>query len=284
VGLSALDLPGGSAGSWIIGRECVGVVESVHAGVPEGEAARWKGRRVAVSPDIACGTCDECRAGLPAHCRERVTLGTPRRDGCLAERVAAPLSCLHAVPDHVTDEQAVLAVPVAAAVHAARVAHAPAGSFVTVLGDSLAALLVAQVLRRTHPAIRLLGADPSRLAIVERLGIKHRPLHEAGRRRDQAVVIECTGTPEGLETALRLLRPRGRLVLTAPISGDLAPAVEGEIDIACARAAPVHEGLAALSRGEIDTTGLITRRLRLDAVPRALSTLATELKVVVEVG
>ena len=282
VGLSAADVPAAGGGSWIVGRECVGVVESVHAGVPSAEAARWRGRRVAIAPDIACGACDECRTGLPAHCRERVTLGTARRDGCLAERLAVPLACLHAVPDHVTDEQAVLAAPVAAAVHAARVANVHAGAFVTVLGDSLGAILVAQVLRRTHPALRVLGTDPARLAIIERLGIRHRPLHEAGHRRDQALVVECTGRAEGLAAALRLLRPRGRLVLTSPISGDLAPAVREEIDITGARSALLHEGLGTIARGEIDTAGLITRRVRLEGAPRAPA--STELKVVVEVA
>ncbi|MCC6659777.1 MAG: alcohol dehydrogenase catalytic domain-containing protein [Phycisphaerales bacterium] len=284
VGLSAADLPGGVAGSWIAGRECAGVVESLHPAMPAAETARWKGRRVAVSPDVACGACDECRAGLATHCRGRVTIGTPQRDGCLAERTAVPLTCLHAVPDHVTDEQAVLAVPVAAAMHAARVALVHTGAFVTVLGDSLGAILVAQALRRTQPALRLLGSDPTRLAIAERLGIRHRPLHEAGRRRDQALVVECTGTPAGLATALHLLRPRGRLVLTSPTSGDLAPAVRDEIDIACARSAPIHEALAALARGDIDTTGLITRRVRLDAAVPAIAAVPLEMKVVVQVS
>ena len=284
VGLSPADLPApGETRAWTPGRECVAVVESFHESVRPEDQARWAGKRVVVAPVVACGACDLCRGGLAAHCRVRALIGSVQREGCLAERAAIPLANLALVPDHLSGDQAVLALPVAAALHAARVARVEPAAFVTVLGDSLLALLTAQVLKRTYAGLRLLGSDPARLALCEKWGVRRRPLAEAGHRRDQSLVIECTGAAAGLVAAFNMLRPRGKLVLTAPLSGDLAPAVAGEIEIAGASGAPVAEGLAALARGDFETAGLITRRARLEAVPAALRTLRDQVAMVVEI-
>jgi threonine dehydrogenase-like Zn-dependent dehydrogenase len=274
-------------GASVLGSEFVGVVEGVEAGAEERRA--WLGRRVTASPVISCGSCDLCRAGLAWHCRSRLVLGrlgAEGWDGCLAERVRVPLSNLVAVPDGVSDEAAVLCLPAASAAHAARLVRADGAGHVTVLGDTVAGLLTAQVLSRVNPAVRLLGSDPARLALCEKWGgVKHRPLSEVGRRRDQAVVVECTGTSSGLEAALRLVRPRGKVVLTRSVSGELGSAVSGEVELIGASSSPAHEGVSLLARGGVDTRGLITGRFRLDDGVRAVhaASEAGQLKVVVEV-
>lgn len=254
----------GPRGAIIPGQEFVGAVESLYAGAPRDERRRWEGKRIVASPVIACGRCDLCRAGVSAHCRDRRVVGRPGgADGCFAERIRLPVRNLVAVPDEVDDDRAAFAVPLAGALHAAHVVRVEGKPYVTVLGDGVTALLAAQVLVRLNATVRVLGADPRRLALCEKWGgIKHRPLVEAGRRRDQAVVVECTGTPAGLTAALELVRPRGKVVLLRPVAGDLAPAVENEIELVGASSCPVADAVACLARAEVDVLSLIARRFR----------------------
>ena len=91
----------------VLGHEMVGIVVT---GPPE-----WRGRRVVCEINCVCRTCEMCQAGLASHCRNRTVLGIAGRDGCFADLVAVPERNLHAVPDVVSDEEAVFVEPLAAA-------------------------------------------------------------------------------------------------------------------------------------------------------------------------
>ena len=90
-----------------LGHEFVGVVE-------EGPDA-WQGRRVVGEINFACGRCATCQRGLPRHCPTRRVMGIQNADGALAEQVMVPVENLHAVPDDISDLQAVFTEPLAAA-------------------------------------------------------------------------------------------------------------------------------------------------------------------------
>jgi threonine dehydrogenase-like Zn-dependent dehydrogenase len=295
-----------------IGHEFVGVVESLNlpADAPPTLKQRQslKGRRVVASPSIVCGNCDMCRAGLSAHCRARQVLGLAGRDGCLADRIAIPLTNLHSVPDAVNDDAAVLAVPLAAALHTARLVRFEARTYVTVLGDTLIGLVTAQALARRNASVRLLGSRPERLRLCERWGVKHRLIEEAGRRQDQDAVIDCTGTAAGLRLAMQHVRPRGTIVLMSPVMPaplapgavlpdipppgwntpvDLTPLVAREIHLLGSREGSIADALAFMERegaAELDIAGLITRRFRFDDALAALRAAdnPAQIKVVID--
>lgn len=259
------------------GAEFVGVVERLHESADKPERDRLLGKRVVGSPIIVCGACDLCRAGLSTHCRARRVLGRTGWDGALAERFALPTRNLTPVPHGVDDDRAVFAVALAAAVHAGQVVRVEGKPFVTVLGDTVEGLLTAQVMARLNASVRVLGSRPDRLDLCEKWGggIKHRPIDDAGRRQDQDVVIECTGTPAGFAAALKFVRPRGTVVLVRPIGvADLAPAVEHEITLVGSRAGPIPEALALLARSAVDVVGLIGRRFKFAEAPAAMAAAA----------
>lgn len=56
------------------------------------------GKRAAVNPLIACGSCDQCAADRTQLCRNRALLGV-HRAGAFAERVAVPDGAVHD-PEH----------------------------------------------------------------------------------------------------------------------------------------------------------------------------------------
>jgi threonine dehydrogenase-like Zn-dependent dehydrogenase len=245
------------------------------------------------SPVISCGTCDRCTAGLRDHCRERTIVGLMGREGCFADRFVMPASALAVVPDSLDDDRAVFAVDVAAALQAARQLTIVGKPYITVLGDSALALITAQVMSKLNASVRVIGGDATRLAAAEKAGLKHRLVEDVGRRGDQDVVVDCTGTPAGFELALQLVRPRGKIVLKSlplePLgerSPNLTPLALNEIEVIGSFAGPVGEALRLLERDEIEALSLITRRYSLNEGVAALRAAAQQpgaIKVILEV-
>ena len=218
-------------------------------------------------------------------------MGVEGRDGCLADLVAVPIRNLVALPDEVDDESAVLAAPLATALHAAQIIRLEGKTYVTVLGDGVTALLCAQVMQRLNASVRVLGREPARFARCERWGVKHRHVDEAGRRQDQDVVIDCT--PDGLATAMGLVRPRGKIVLVSSVgvhadgaerAVDLSRVVDDELELLGARGGSVSDAVRTLASGDAEVVSLITKRMRLADGVAALraAALPDQLAVVVE--
>lgn len=288
VALPAARTAGRTTEPFVPGSEFVGVVEALHESVDADTRARLLGQRVVGSPIIVCGTCDLCRAGLSNHCRARAVLGRPGADGALADRFRLPARNLVPVPAGLDDDRAAFAWAVASALHAAHVVRVAGRPYVTVLGDNAEGLITAQIVAALNRSVRVLGSRPDRMALCEKwlTGIRHRPIEEAGLRRDQDVVIECTGTPEGVAAALGLVRPRGSIVLSShPGSANLDQVVEDEITLVGARAGSIGEALALLTRGEVDVISLISRRFRFPDAPKALAAAAdpASLRVLVDI-
>ncbi len=281
-------IPGAGA-SVTLGSQFVGLVEKVSP-VLSGTTSGWEPRRivgklVAINPDIACGKCDLCQRGLASHCRARVSLGA-QRDGGLADLVCVPLSNLHVVPEHVDDDRAVFAASVAAAAHTAMQLRVEGRPYITVLGDGPVGLLTAQVLSRLNASVRVLGKHEAKLELCAKWGVKHRLTAEAGLRADQDIVVDCTGTREGLEAALKMVRPRGKVLVKAVPTGavDIAPVVAGEIELLGSRGGSIPEALSLIAREQVDVVSLISRRFKLDAGIEAMRAAASAetLRVLVE--
>ena len=302
VGVGGLDLAavaGRIEHAGVLGHEIVGRVEACDADPAIVSAT------VAVDPELPCGICDNCTAGMPRHCRSMQRLGFGSTDGGLAEFVAVPRRNLVRIPDGIETDAAVLSQAVADAVHVSRLVPVQRTTYVTVVGDGVSALLIAQILARRNASVRLLGARSDRFGLCERWRIAHRDIREAGLRADQDVVVACFDAEpteadlsgrEAAERALGMLRPRGALVVSGPavpIEGvglDLSSAADavgaGELRLIGARRGAISEGVAAIAAGDVDLAPLITARAKLDDGVALLRTAAdpTQLRTVVRVA
>mgnify|MGYP005853763835 CR=1 FL=1 len=85
--------------------------------------------------------------------------------------------------------------------------------------------------------------------------------------------MECTGSPSGLADALRLARPRGRVVLKSTYAGapqvDVSRIVVDEIQVLGSRCGPFEPALRLLERGAIDVRSMIDATISLDQGERA---------------
>jgi len=258
----------------VLGHQFVGVVERIHGEDNRGVV----GKRVVGTIDTFCTSCDLCLAGMSAHCRNRTTLGMHQRDGCLADYFTLPAINLALVPNQVDDDRAAFAFLVASAVQTARQLTIEGKPYITVLGDGPLGLVMVQVLSKLNASVRLIGRYSEKLALCEKWGIKHRHVDDIGRRADQDVVVECTGSPEGVELAARLVRPRGAIVLKSMPSPssqvapgvDLTPLVQNEIQLIGSRFGPIAPSLGMLERQEVDVLTLIQRRVPLNDAGNAI--------------
>lgn len=271
----------------VLGHEFVGVVEAA-AGK---DNRKWVGKRVVGSINCVCGRCDMCRRGLKEHCRNRSVLGIQDRDGCFAEAFTLPARNLHEVPDHVDDDRAVFTEPLAAAYQIRRQLTIEGRPYITVLGDGRLGLLCAQALSGLNATVRVVGKHENKLELCDKWGIKHRLLQDVGLRQDQDIVVDCTGSAEGLTTAMRMVRPRGTIVMKTTVAVDkvkqpidLSPLVIHEINLVGSRCGPFPDALEALSSEQVDVVSLISRRTKLNDGPQAFKTAAKSdvIKVLIE--
>jgi threonine dehydrogenase-like Zn-dependent dehydrogenase len=268
---------------FVPGHEVVGTVAADTEGA-EG-AALGAGSRVVLQPVLGCAArgirppCPACQAGRVGNCG-RLAFGhirpglqtgfcTDTGGGWSTTGLVAHSSQLYAVPDGLTDEDAVTVEPVACAVHAVLGAPIAEGDVVAVLGAGTLGLLVTAAV--SHLAATGRCAPPSALLVGARYAHQQRLARELGctealapdqlarsvRRHTRSlsyggapgvtatlsggadVVLDCVGSPESIAQSLGMVRPRGTVSLVGmpgKVTVDLAPLWHREVRLAGAYA------------------------------------------------
>ncbi|MRX43606.1 zinc-dependent alcohol dehydrogenase family protein [Agromyces kandeliae] len=225
-----------------IGHEFVGVVESVGP-----EVSQVKAGDFVIAPFYVCdGTCANCRNGVSTSCLSGSWWGGEDRvggtaDGGQGERVRVPLAdgTLVVVPDPVSDDEVpgllALSDVMGTGHHAAVSAGVGPGDSVAVVGDGavgLCAIIAAERLGAT--TIIAMSRHADRQALAREFGATH----IVEERGDEGVarvkeltggigadrVLECVGTKESMDQALRSTRPGGMVgYVGAPNGGPELP-------------------------------------------------------------
>lgn len=225
-----------------IGHEFVGIVEEVGPDV-----ARIKPGDFVIAPFYVCdGTCVNCRNGVSTSCLQGGWWGNDDRvggfaDGAQGERVRVPLAdgtlfALEEQPDDaLIPSLLTLSDVFGTGHHAAVSAGVGPGSVVAVVGDGavgLCAILAAKRLGAT--TIIAMSRHADRQAIAREFGATH-IVEERGEEGVAAVksltggigadqVLECVGTKESMDQALRSTRPGGMVgYVGAPNGGPELP-------------------------------------------------------------
>ena len=226
-GICGSDLHNYRTGRWIgrspstPGHELTGTVEAIGEGV-DGFAP---GDAVVADSRVWCGTCPACSAGRRNLCHDLGFVGEVC-DGGFAEAVTLPARLLVRVDKALDPAVAVMAEPLAVALHVARRLRPPAGAPVLVAGCGPIGGLTALVLADAgHPVAILdrnaarrelvaavtgavpVGGDPA--AVEAALGA--RPLH----------AVDATGSLAIVEAILEVLAGGGTLALVGISHGRL---------------------------------------------------------------
>ncbi len=239
--------------------------------VVEADTAALMGRRVVGEINLACGHCAFCAVGLGRHCIERTVLGIVKHPGAFAEYLTLPEQNLHVVPDHVSDEQAVFTEPLAAACEILEQVSVPKGGEVAVLGDGKLGLLIAQTLLAHGARVSVFGRHDEKLRIAERAGATVSLVTDGSF----PMVVESTGSAEGLRQAVGMVRPRGTIVMKSTVhnevSIDMAPVIVNEISLIGSRCGLFGPAIELLSAGKIDTAAMVDSEFPLSDAPAAFA-------------
>jgi L-idonate 5-dehydrogenase len=202
----------------VLGHEIVGHVAALGAGV-DGPAIDVA---VAVHPATPCGVCRECTQGRRNVCAQTRYLGSaarmPHVQGGFAQSLVVPADQVRVLPPRLDLRRAVLAEPLAVALHAVRRAQDVSGKRVLVTGAGPIGCLVVAVLSYAGAAdVVVSDLLDQPLALAASVGATCTV--RADRPDDPAwpahvdVAIEASGSVAGLGTCVRRVRRGGTVVL-----------------------------------------------------------------------
>jgi L-iditol 2-dehydrogenase len=225
---------------------------------------------------IGCGDCPVCASGAYHQCPQRQETGVLNRDGAVAQQLRFPARSTHAVPPGVAVEDAVFAEPTAVALRAVLRSGAEPHSRVLVVGGGTLGWLAAAVFLDLLDAdVAVLETDPGRMERLLALGVR-----AAGAEEHFEVVLEASGSPGGVTTALGRLQPGGRLVVIGltgaeSVAVDLDRVVVSDQMILGSLGSPDvwPQALELLGRGRVRPSALVTHRYPLEAVGAGIATM-----------
>ena len=201
------------------------------------------GRRVVGEINLACRHCATCAQGAERYCPNRTVLGIVKHPGAFQEMFTLPETNLHVLPDALPNRVAVFTEPLAAACEILDQVQIPQQAIVAVLGKGKLGLLIG----------RMLQAHGCR---VEEFGrLQEKPCSAFGW------VVDASGSPEGLTTAIKMARPRGTVIMKSTIHGevgiDTAAVIVNELTLVGLRCGRFAPALDLLSSGRVKTDDLV---------------------------
>ena len=287
----------------VCGHEWVGTVAATGAvvdGLQEGD-------RVVAAVPPACGRCPECLRGLGDYCRTasmvargRDPLAPPH--GGFAGRITVEATrVLRAHPD-LTDEVAAQVEPATVAFHGVRRSGITPGDTVVVQGAGPIGLLALQFARAAGAGdVLVVEPSPTRRRLATELGATSAlpPDEVADYVLDHTqgvgadVVIECTGVPRLLQTAVDLTRSGGLVqllsFLSEPATVNAARWLVKEVTVVASNAYThddFRRSMAFLADGRVQAQPLHSRTVGLSDLEATLRGLSAgpsdDIKVLVD--
>jgi L-iditol 2-dehydrogenase len=277
------------------GHEYMGTIAALGPGVDEYRV----GERVTVEIHAGCGQCKRCREGMYTSCHNYgqnygdVDKGHRANgfttDGGFADYAVNHVNTLVRVSDAMSDEEATLVVTAGTAMYGlTELGGLVAGESVVVTGPGPIGLLGVAVAKAlgAHPVI-LTGTRDNRLEIGLELGADY----VVNARREDPVaavrrlnggkgvdyVVECSGAPDAVNEAARMVNRGGRICLAAfphePAQVDIAHLVRNNIYVFGIRGegrSATHRAEALMAQKRFDATKVHTHTFALEDLPTAL--------------
>ena len=270
------------------------------------------GDRVAVEIHAGCGRCPRCREGMYTSCLNYGYRAKGHRangfstDGGFAEYAINNVNTMVHIPDSISDAEATLIVTAGTAMYGLDVMGGViAGEAVVVVGPGPIGLMGVGVAKAlgAQPVI-LTGTRDSRLEMGKKLGADH--VVNVGREdpveavmrltggKGVQYVLECSGAPNALNEAGRMVNRGGRICLAAfphePVMVDLAHLVRNNIYVFGIRGegrSATHRAAALIAQKRFDAKLIHTHTFPLEEVPTAIryarDRVGDAIKVVVQI-
>lgn len=270
-----IDLP------MIIGHESAGTVVEAGSSVTGFQL----GDRIAAHPVHPCGRCSACTNGMGHLCLDMGHFGL-NLQGTFADYFVVRADRARVLPPGMDFEVGALMEPVCVSLEALRQARLAAGQSLLIIGDGPFGVLMARLAARLDLAkVVLAGHQDFRLAFAHAAIIVN--THRAGDTRAMLIresggigydaVILAVAAREAVADAIEVLRPKGRLVIFAPLSGetgvDLFRVLLNELEIVGSVNDPelMDEAVQALADPDLGLSDMVTHRFTLQDYRQAFT-------------
>ena len=211
---------------------------------------------------------------MQRHCPNRTVLGILKRDGAFAQFLSLPEENLHVIPDSISDEQAVFVEPLAAAFEIKEQVSLQTSWKVAVVGDGRLAQMICQVLKLSCPDITCFGRHKSKLSHLERFEIPTKIGIDDSDLQVYDLVVEATGSNSGFADTMKLVKPRGTVVLKSTIASrenlDLTPTIINEVTLVGSRCGLFKPAIDALATGIVSVDSMVDSTFPLEKFSEAI--------------
>ena len=212
-----------------------------------------QGMRVVADINVGCGDCFRCTSGQYRHCQQRTVIGIKGRAGAFAQYLSVPDQNLLMVPDQLSDELAVYAEPVAAALEVIDQVAEARPTEVLVIGAGRLGMITGQVLASFGVKVQMLIRNPLRAQHIQNPEIE---IVSSADKDAYPWVIDCSGSKDGLVAALDATQAQGLLVLKSTVVNagevDLSPIMVKELNVLGSRCGPMAKALSWLEAGAME--------------------------------
>ncbi|MBO7746463.1 alcohol dehydrogenase catalytic domain-containing protein [Paenibacillus sp. MWE-103] len=206
----------------ILGHESSGRIVAVGENVTKFRV----GDRVSLGADVPCGECVFCEAGIGNNCQINYAMGY-QFAGSFAEyvllnKMMVDYGPIHAIPDHVSHEEAALAEPLACVINALELSNVRLGDSVVVIGAGPIGCMIVEVAKMMGATkVILVQRSRPRLELAKQFGAHAyicsneedaiaRVLEETGGLGAD-VVITSNPSPEAQVDAIHMAKNRARV-------------------------------------------------------------------------
>ena len=206
----------------VIGHEASGTIAEIGGNVK----GLRVGQKVTIMPLDWCGKCPACKDKHTHICKNLKFLGidTP---GAFQQYWTVPARAVLPLPESLDLKTAALIEPLAVAFHDVRMGGVGKGDFVTIIGGGPIGALIAMVAKLKGANVLVSEINKFRLEMFQRLEFETvNPMEDdiIGRvnektgNRGADIVFEVSARQGGIETAVKLLKTRGLLVVVGIFS------------------------------------------------------------------
>ncbi len=249
----------------LFGHELAGDIVRVGSAVTKFE----EGQRIVAANSAPCGECYYCHREAENLCENLLF-----NNGAYAEFIRIPSRIVerntHAIPDHVTYQDAALVEPLACVLRGLEETNLRPGDNVVVIGLGPIGLMFVRLANVLGARVIAIGRRQTQLDRAARMGAEDLLLSDgsdletlvrertAGRGAD--IVLEAVGLPEAWETAVNLVRRGGTVNFFGGCPNNSQISLDTSLlhysEITCKASfhhtpAHIRKALDSVSRGEI---------------------------------
>jgi len=283
----------------VCGHEFTGKVKSVGNGVSKD----WIGKNVTAEINNTCiayskiQLCAFCKKGLPSHCLTRTVTGIINHEGAFADEVKVAAGTLHEIHPNIDPLIATLTEPLAAALQTFEISPIEKNETLVVLGTGRLGILIVFVASlKGINTVAVSRSDAKRNRALE-FGAHYafapdEAIEEIKKLTDglgASSVIDTTGNPNGIDHALKMVRPRGTIncktTCGLPSTGlDMTKLVVDEITLQGSRCGPFKPALKIIHEHQEKLKPFITSTHPLEEIQIALESALKENKVILTIN